>query len=99
MTGRGASGSRFRSVVAIAAPTGEEAVVEGVVEGRITEAPRGRGGFGYDPVFLYVPAGRTFAEMSEEVKNAVSHRAQGLAAARALLWCWPAGARRPFEGV
>lgn len=51
---------------------------EGRAEGRITEAPRGRGGFGYDPVFLYEPAGKTFAEMTAEEKAAVSHRGQAL---------------------
>ncbi len=46
----------------------------GEVWGFITPQPRGKGGFGYDPVFLYPPMGRTFAEMPPEVKNSVSHR-------------------------
>jgi XTP/dITP diphosphohydrolase len=52
---------------------------EGTCEGRITFAPRGRGGFGYDP--LFVPNGyeQTFGELSEEVKNRLSHRAKALA--------------------
>jgi XTP/dITP diphosphohydrolase len=55
-------------------------VAEGVWEGRIAVAPKGGGGFGYDP--LFVPAGesRTAAELSGEEKNAVSHRAQALRA-------------------
>ena len=51
---------------------------EGTCEGRIDFAPRGQGGFGYDP--LFVPEGyqQTFAEMSEELKNSLSHRAKAL---------------------
>ena len=54
--------------------------MEGVVEGRIAEAPRGAGGFGYDPVFFYPPLGGTFGEIDAEAKHRVSHR--GVAAAR-----------------
>lgn len=46
----------------------------GVVEGTIAEAPRGAGGFGYDPIFLYPPYGRTLAEVTEAEKIAVAHR-------------------------
>ena len=53
------------------------ALFDGVVEGQIV-APRGEGGFGYDPIFEH--EGQTFAEMSPEAKNAVSHRGQALAA-------------------
>ena len=55
---------------------------EGVCEGRIAFAPRGRGGFGYDP--LFVPSGheQTFAELGEDVKNQLSHRAKALAKLR-----------------
>ncbi len=52
----------------------------GEVEGTITQAERGRFGFGYDPIFLYVPDGKTFAEIDEAHKNAVSHRARAAAA-------------------
>lgn len=50
----------------------------GSVEGRILEAPRGTGGFGYDPLFYYEPFGATFAEVSAERKMTVSHRGQAL---------------------
>jgi XTP/dITP diphosphohydrolase len=62
-------------------------IATGSWEGRIADAPRGTGGFGYDPVF--VPAGETLtaAEMSAAEKNAVSHRARAL---RALLELWTA---------
>jgi len=51
---------------------------EGRVEGRITTEPDGQRGFGYDPVFLYPPAGLTFAQMQAEEKNGVSHRGRAL---------------------
>lgn len=73
--------ARFRCVIALAWPDGRTAVVEGTVEGRIAREPRGEHGFGYDPIF-YVPAyGCTMAELPEEVKNRISHRARAAAAA------------------
>ena len=77
--------ARFRSVIAIVEPSGREQLVEGVVEGRIAEAPRGTGGFGYDPVFFYPPLGGTFGEIEAEAKHRVSHRGVAARAARALL--------------
>ena len=72
-------------MIALVGPAHGEKVVEGVVEGMIAEAPRGSGGFGYDPVFFYPPLGRTFAELSDEEKARVSHRGRALEAARRLL--------------
>ena len=77
--------ARFRCVIALAGPSRVERVVEGVAEGVIAEAPRGSGGFGYDPIFFYPPLGRTFAELSDGEKAAVSHRGRALEAARRLL--------------
>ncbi len=74
-------GARFRTVCVAVFPDGSRIHAEGVLEGRITEAPRGDRGFGYDPVFEPAAAGRTLAEMSADEKNAISHRAR---AARAL---------------
>ncbi len=68
----------FRTAVAVVTPDGGELVVEGVLEGRITEEPRGTGGFGYDPVFEV--DGTTLAEMSSGDKHAISHRGRALAA-------------------
>jgi XTP/dITP diphosphohydrolase len=51
---------------------------EGRAEGTIIGLPRGEGGFGYDPLFYYAPAKKTFAEMTAREKNQVSHRAQAL---------------------
>lgn len=77
--------ARFRCLIAVVCPRhGRETVVEGVVEGVLLEAPRGAGGFGYDPLFFYPPLGRSFAELSAEEKNRVSHRAQ--ASHRARKW-------------
>lgn len=77
--------ARFRCVIAIVDGAGRERVVEGAVQGVIAEAPRGSGGFGYDPVFVYPPLGRTFAELTDDEKARVSHRAMAVRAARALL--------------
>lgn len=65
----------FRTVALAAFPDGPEVVAEGVVEGDISEAPRGAGGFGYDSVFVPDDGdGRTFAEMTQEEKAEISHR-------------------------
>ena len=72
--------ARFRCVIALVEPGGAEVLVDGVCEGTILDEPRGAGGFGYDPVFLIPSRGRTFAELSVEEKNEISHR--GLAMAR-----------------
>jgi XTP/dITP diphosphohydrolase len=75
----------FRCVIALVDRAGQARTVEGVVHGRIAEAPRGRGGFGYDPVFFHPGSDRTFGELSESEKARVSHRALAARAARALL--------------
>ncbi len=70
----------FRCALALAGPDGEVVEVEGRCEGTIAFAPRGTRGFGYDPVFVDVATGRTFAELGAAEKNARSHRARALAA-------------------
>ena len=78
--------ARFRCVIVLQRPDGSELVAEGTVEGHIAGAPRGEGGFGYDPVFVPDAAGgRTFAEMGKAAKHAISHRGQALAALRTQL--------------
>ncbi|HEX6212825.1 MAG TPA: RdgB/HAM1 family non-canonical purine NTP pyrophosphatase [Methylomirabilota bacterium] len=77
--------ARYRCVIAVVEPGGRERVVEGTVEGRITEAPHGSGGFGYDPLFFYPPFGCTFGEVTAAAKHRVSHRGAAARAARALL--------------
>ena len=66
--------ARFRTVVTCIFPDGDEIQAEGVCEGRILESPRGQDGFGYDPLFWYEPLGKTFAELTPDEKNSVSHR-------------------------
>jgi XTP/dITP diphosphohydrolase len=79
--------ARFRSVIAYC-DGGTVETFEGSVVGRIV-APRGEGGFGYDPIFEH--GGRTFAEMNPEEKNAVSHRGRALATFADWLAGEPAG--------
>jgi XTP/dITP diphosphohydrolase len=74
--------ARYRAVAAIATPDGRVRTFEGVCEGAIAAQPRGRGGFGYDPIFEIAGDGRTMAEVPLEVKNQISHRARALRAAR-----------------
>jgi len=72
--------ARFVCVTALASPDGHVELFEGEVRGEIAESPRGRDGFGYDPVFVIAGDGRTMAELSSEEKHRVSHR--GLAGAK-----------------
>ena len=81
----GRRSARFRCVIALVDEAGREHTVEGVAEGEIAAAPRGTGGFGYDPVFFHPPLGRTFGELTEEEKERVSHRGLAARAARAVL--------------
>jgi len=74
--------ARFRAVVAVATPDGSARAFEGVCEGRIADVPRGAGGFGYDPIFIVPEYGCTMGELPAESKNAVSHRARAIRAAR-----------------
>jgi XTP/dITP diphosphohydrolase len=76
----------FRTVAFVAYPDGGEVWAEGRVEGTITTAPAGDGGFGYDPVFAPVGfAGHTFAQMSSGEKHAISHRGRAFRALARLL--------------
>jgi XTP/dITP diphosphohydrolase len=69
--------ARFRSVIAIVGSNIEK-IVEGTMEGTIAEAPQGSNGFGYDPLFIPRGSKKTYAEMTLEEKNKVSHRAAAL---------------------
>ena len=71
-------GARFRCVLAIAAPSGRQRIVDGEYRGFIITEPRGENGFGYDPVFIDTISGLTFAEMKPDQKNQISHRARAL---------------------
>lgn len=72
--------ARFVAVLCLAWPDGHDEVVEGTVEGRLVDPPRGSGGFGYDPMFEPEGRSETFAEMAPEAKAGLSHRARALAA-------------------
>lgn len=74
--------ARFRCAIALAAPDGRIFVDEGTCEGRIARAPRGEGGFGYDPLFIVPELGRTFAELPAAEKDRISHRGRALTAVR-----------------
>lgn len=65
--------ARFRTAIALIAD-GKETIVEGIVNGHIANAPRGNDGFGYDPLFIPDGSHLTFAEMTSDEKNAISHR-------------------------
>ena len=68
----------FESVIIIAVPLGPALTFKGRCDGVITHEPRGENGFGYDPVFYYPPLDKTFAQMSREEKNGVSHRGKAM---------------------
>lgn len=74
--------ARFRTVLAFADTDGEVHYFEGLCSGRIIDAERGEGGFGYDPLFVPDdgPGDQTFAQMSAEAKNLISHRGAALRA-------------------
>lgn len=72
--------ARFISQLALARPGFQTLYATGICEGFLIEKPRGSGGFGYDPIFVMAPEGRTLAEMSLLEKNQVSHRALALEA-------------------
>jgi XTP/dITP diphosphohydrolase len=75
----------FRCVIALSDTRGGVWTAEGLTRGTILTAPRGAGGFGYDALFLPDGHGRTYAEMSPEEKNAVSHRGNAINKARGLV--------------
>lgn len=94
MAGVGNRRARFRSVALARWPDGTEVAAEGIVDGTIALAPRGEGGFGYDPLFVPDEGdGRTFAELAQEsgwAKHRLSHRGRAFTQLAALL---PAGSR------
>ncbi len=84
----GSSNRRARFVCSIAIATANGEILnlsEGACEGSITSAPRGNSGFGYDPLFVPDGYNQTFAELSDDIKNRISHRARALQKLRAWL--------------
>lgn len=84
MRGKTQRDCAFVSAIALARPGEETLIAEGTCPGKLLEEGRGTGGFGYDPLFLY-ENGETFAEMSQETKNRVSHRARACAKMREIM--------------
>lgn len=78
-------GAQFRCVVAICKYPEIIGVTEGKIRGRIADSPRGRYGFGYDPIFIIPKYKKTFAQLSPGIKNSISHRALALKKARRLI--------------
>lgn len=77
--------ARFVCAIAAIMPDGEVLTTLGIIEGRIGYEPKGENGFGYDPIFYLPEYGCTSAELTEEEKNAISHRGRALQAMRAEL--------------
>ena len=77
--------ARFRATIAITLPGGKTHFAEGACEGEIIPEERGNGGFGYDPIFYIPETGFTMAELDEEKKNRISHRARALENAKEIL--------------
>ena len=82
----------FRCVAALASPQGQVRIREGRMPGAIVANPSGSGGFGYDPLFLPDGCAKTFAELSFDEKNAISHRARAVRAIREVLSSLAGGA-------
>lgn len=78
-------GCRFTTTVVLSRRGREDVVASGFVEGILLDAPRGENGFGYDPLFYYESFSKSFAELSAEEKNSVSHRKRALSALCELL--------------
>jgi XTP/dITP diphosphohydrolase len=72
--------AHFACAAALALPSGEERVAEGRIDGLVIRAPRGEGGFGYDPIFTPVGSSLTLAEIPAAEKNVISHRSQAFRA-------------------
>jgi XTP/dITP diphosphohydrolase len=78
--------ARFECHIAFADSQGLVSAVSGSVKGLIAEGLRGKNGFGYDPLFLYPALNKTFAEITPDLKNRISHRAQALASFKQVLF-------------
>lgn len=78
LSGASDRSAHYTAAIALVYPSGKEVTAEGYMYGKIIHAPRGSGGFGYDPLFVAEGEERTVAEMEPEEKNAISHRACAL---------------------
>ncbi len=101
MEGKGNRKARFECVISIAVPRGPALTYEGACEGEIAYQVSGENGFGYDPLLYYAPLKRTFAQMTRQEKNEVSHRGKAMAELRAefdkvIVWLQQRLAEEPF---
>ena len=78
MKGKNRRQCAFQCAIALAIPGQPTRIAEGSCPGVLLEELRGTGGFGYDPLFLYEPLNKTFAEVTDEEKNAISHRGKAM---------------------
>ncbi len=78
MMGKNNRHATFLCAIAISKPSGHTRIYTGKCEGEILHEPLGENGFGYDPLFLYPPLGKSFAQLTEEEKNEVSHRGRAM---------------------
>lgn len=85
MEGREDRSAAFRCALALKIPGRETLIAEGSCPGTVLRERRGTGGFGYDPLFLYEPMGKTYAEMNQEEKNQISHRSRAAEAMRKIM--------------
>ena len=86
-------------VITITLPTVPSLTYEGRCDGEITQAPVGKNGFGYDPIFYYRPLNKTFAQMLPEENNEISHRGRAMGALRrdferVMMWLHSYGAQQ-----
>lgn len=79
LDGKAERSAHYTCAVSLVYPDGKHVFAEGYMYGSITDSPRGTHGFGYDPLFVPEGSERTVAEMSDEEKNAISHRSKALA--------------------
>jgi len=77
--------AKFRCVIAVSSPEGDVSFADGEIFGIISDKVAGTNGFGYDPVFFVPEENKSFAELSAEVKNKISHRARALEKAKELI--------------
>lgn len=77
--------ARFKCVAALVFPDGRKELFQGAIEGIIINEPHGKNGFGYDPIFLIPEYNKTFAELGDEIKNKISHRAKAFKKVREYL--------------
>ena len=78
MTGKENRNARFRTIIAYIDENAQEHIFEGEIRGKIIENMAGENGFGYDPIFVPEGYDKTFAQLSSEIKNTISHRARAM---------------------